>query len=571
MDVMSNKRVLVIGGYGVFGGLLVQRLVQDPGIDVIVAGRSRDKAVAFCKLHGGRALELDISGDIEADLRTIAPDLVIDAAGPFQIYGDDPYRIARAAIAIGAHYLDLADDGAFVAGINCLDAAAQAAGVTVLSGCSSVPAVSSAAADRLIQGFDRVDSVETCILPGNRAPRGLSVIRAILDQVGKPLRVWEGGGWRRRHVWSVSERFDPAVDGIPPLGPRRASLIGVPDLILFPGRYKSRTVRFLAGLELRFMHDGLAALSWSVRSRLVSTLIPLAQPLQWIAERLHVFGTDRGAMQVTVRGWMADGSARQHRWTVVAEAGDGPQIPPTPALLLAKKIVSSDGAPSDGARPCLGELDLEEVERGLEPFAITSQTTDTAVAPLFQVALGDQFAHLPEPIHRLHAILDRDIFEGRASVERGTNVLAGLIGWLFGFPRATAAIPVTVEMVRTRTGETWTRTFGTSSFRSHLSLSGAAGAGVIRERFGPFAFTLPLAAKGGQLHYPVASGRFAGLIPVPKMLLPVSEAWEDVDGHDRATFDVALSLPWIGLVVRYKGWLAPSDADPAADSGESCG
>ena len=66
----------------------------------------------------------------------------------FRPYGRDPYRVARAAIAAGAHYIDLADDGAFVAGIGALDEEAKAAGVAVISGASSVPAISGGSAGR---------------------------------------------------------------------------------------------------------------------------------------------------------------------------------------------------------------------------------------------------------------------------------------------------------------------------------------------------------------------------------------------------------------------------------------
>ena len=42
------SRILVIGGYGGFGARLTRRLIA-AGHDVLVAGRSADKAAAFCK------------------------------------------------------------------------------------------------------------------------------------------------------------------------------------------------------------------------------------------------------------------------------------------------------------------------------------------------------------------------------------------------------------------------------------------------------------------------------------------------------------------------------------------
>ncbi|MGR3707824.1 MAG: DUF4166 domain-containing protein, partial [Alterinioella nitratireducens] len=60
------------------------------------------------------------------------------------------------------------------------------------------------------------------------------------------------------------------------------------------------------------------------------------------------------------------------------------------------------------------------------------------------------------------------------------------------------------------------------------------------------------------------SGR-VGPIPMPRWLLPVSEAREHVrDG--RFHFDVSLRAPITGaLIVRYRGWLVTAaPGDPAA-------
>ncbi len=64
--------------------------------------------------------ELDRARDLESQLRAIAPDLVVDASGPFQAYGENPYRVVEAAIALGIHYLDLSDGAEFVRGIAAL-------------------------------------------------------------------------------------------------------------------------------------------------------------------------------------------------------------------------------------------------------------------------------------------------------------------------------------------------------------------------------------------------------------------------------------------------------------------
>ena len=257
----------MLGGYGVFGGRLAARLVGQTDAEILVAGRSLEKATAHCRNHGGTPMRIDRDGDIVGEMARLRPTIVIDAAGPFQAYGDDPYKVARAAIAVGAHYIDLADDAAFVAGIVALDASAKAAGVVVISGASTVPAISAAALDELVRGLSTVSVVGSAILPGNRAPRGLSVMRAIVGQAGRPLRLWRGGGWSEAAAWGDIRRFTLQAEGAAPVAGRMASTIGAPDLVLFPERYGARSVLFHAGLELKIMHLGLWTLALPVRLR----------------------------------------------------------------------------------------------------------------------------------------------------------------------------------------------------------------------------------------------------------------------------------------------------------------
>ena len=119
-------------------------------------------------------------------MRNAAPDIVVDASGPFQIYGD-AYRMVRACLALGVGYLDLADGSEFVKGIAAFDAEAKARGVFVLSGVSSFPVLTAAVVRHLSGGMSRVDTVSGGIAPSPHANVGLNVIRAIASYAGKPI------------------------------------------------------------------------------------------------------------------------------------------------------------------------------------------------------------------------------------------------------------------------------------------------------------------------------------------------------------------------------------------------
>ncbi|MGH8518897.1 MAG: saccharopine dehydrogenase family protein, partial [Panacagrimonas sp.] len=357
--------VLIAGGYGVFGGRLARLLAARGDLRVIVAGRSFESARAFCDALNGKAepLKFDRDDDTAVTLESLSPWCVVDAAGPFQTYGagqGDPYRLARDALACGAHYLDLSDDAVFTADIATLDEAAHAAQRVAISGASTVPAISAAAVRRLRQGLTRIDSIESVVLPGNRAPRGLSVMRAILAQVGRPLRLWRGEAWSEVPGWSGLRRDGLELADGTRVEPRWSGYIGSPDLRLFPTAFGARSVLFRAGLELSLLHLGLWLLGGLPRLRLRRSLEPWARPLRWIAERFERFGSDRGGMRVDVIGRDQDGRGQRHTWTLIAERGEGPYVPALPAACLIDRLLRGELEP--GARACLEDLDLSDIE-----------------------------------------------------------------------------------------------------------------------------------------------------------------------------------------------------------------
>ena len=149
------SRILIVGGYGAFGARVAERLAREKSFDILIAGRSADRArehaatlARSARAHVAHAV-LDATSATAADLQALAPAVLINASGPFQ--GQD-YRLARACIAAGCHYIDLADARAFVTGIGRLDAEARAANVSVVSGASSVPGLSSAAVRHMRRG-----------------------------------------------------------------------------------------------------------------------------------------------------------------------------------------------------------------------------------------------------------------------------------------------------------------------------------------------------------------------------------------------------------------------------------
>jgi len=523
-------KVLVLGGYGVFGERLARLLVRD-GHTVTIAGRDGGKARKLAEELGCAWVAMDRRRDLHL---LQGQEVVVDAAGPFHAYGDDPYRLPRAAMAAGVHYLDLADNAGFCAGIASLDAAAKAAGCCVISGLSSVPALSSAAVRALV-GTGRPEVIDIAILPGNRSPRGLSVMESILSQAGQPFRVWRGGRWTEARGWSGPREY-----ALPGGLVRQGWRIEVPDVSLFPAHFGAQSVEFRAGLELAVMRHGLWAFAVLRRWTGLPVNRPMLRAFKLAADLLAPFGTGRGGMSVMV---IVAGERRW--WRLLAEDGDGPFVPAIATrALLRRKVLPV------GAGPALEAITLEEAEAALSDLAVHTERGYEPARPLFPAVLGPAFDRLPAEVRATHLTMDISHWRGEASVLRGTGWWSRLLGRLFGFPAAADSVPVEVTKSVTPQDEVWQRRFGNRCFRSRL----AAASGGMTEGFGPLTFRLGLQVQDGALHFPVLSGRL-GPLPLPRWLLPVSITREYAEGG-RFCFDVRILAPVTrDLLVQYRGWL----------------
>ena len=364
----AAPRIVVVGGYGAFGSRATERLVRNDDLEVIVAGRSAPKAeAAAAELRkSARAVvshvALDaISPDVAA-LRVLGPRVIVNASGPFQA---QDYTLARAAIAVGAHYVDLADARGFVTGIGALDADAKAAGVLVTSGASSVPALAAAIVDHHLPDFARLDAIEHGITPGNGYDPGEATTASILGGLGKPMPMKIDGAWTTQHGWLGLRRVH--LDG---LGVRWMAHVDVPDIELFPQRYPdARTVRFTAGLEIAAFQFALWVLAGAARGGLLTRPQRLAPLLMRLKRPLQFLGRDAGGMFVRLAGQGRDGRPLTRVVHLVARKNQGPFVPTIAAVIVARKLARGELL-ERGAMPCLGLMTLAEFQAEVADLAI---------------------------------------------------------------------------------------------------------------------------------------------------------------------------------------------------------
>ncbi len=358
---MSESSVLILGGYGNFGKRIAAALVAK-GIPVIVAGRNRQKAHALAEKLGknAEAASFDIHDQLEKHLQLIKPTVVINTCGPFQ---NADYSVAKICIANKVHYVDLADGRDFVTGISSLDDQAKAQNISVISGASTVPGLSSAVLEHYTDEFSTIDSLKYGISPGQKAERGLATTKGIMSYVGRPLKPFSSMT-NHPHGWQNIYRQD-----YPGLGKRWMANCEIPDLDLLPARYGIKKIQFSAGLELSIMHLGLWALSWIVRMGIPFPLQRLGSPLLTVSNWFDVFGSADGGMHMIISGKDKDCKPHTRKWFIIAKDGHGPHIPTIPAIVLATRLAQGEYL-SPGAMACLRLVSLEEYLAELNEFVV---------------------------------------------------------------------------------------------------------------------------------------------------------------------------------------------------------
>jgi Saccharopine dehydrogenase NADP binding domain len=362
--------VVVIGAGGHFGGRICRRLLDEPSVRLVVAGRSlaRNEALAASLLADTPAAtvvpaEIDVGAADFADrLADLEPAIVLHTAGPYQ--GQD-YIVAKTCVDIGSHYLDLADARDFVVSFSRLHEEAVRRNVLLVTGASTLPGLSSAVIAACRPHFATLSSIAICIAPAHRTPRGTGTVAAVLSYCGKPFPVLENGRWRTRYGWQ-----DLRVQHLPVLGRRLSAACDVPDLALFPDLYEGlRTVTFHAALEAPLEQLALWLMAGLCRSGIVRDWQSFAPRMRRIGAAFAAMGSEDGGMSVIVAGTDTDGQSRRATFSLVARHNHGPEIPCAPLLVIARKLLHGN-VNARGALPCIGLMNLEEFTDELRDFDI---------------------------------------------------------------------------------------------------------------------------------------------------------------------------------------------------------
>lgn len=335
-------RIVVLGGLGWFGRAAADALRRDGQRPLVASRRS------------GGDLLIDAE-DSESLRSTLRPgDIVIDAAGPFQHRST---RLLETCMALGCDVIDLSDSLDYATGIRRVATQIKAAGIRVLTSCSSVSAVSASLVR--LTGIDEPVRVSVFLAPATANTSTGATGRSLLTTLGRPIRVRRGGAFVRMHPFSEERRFIFPT----PVGEVSGWLGESPDGLLLPFVWPSlRDVDFWIDTRRRSLNKLFAAAARR------PSLLRAIELVQTAGRRVtKYFGVKSGGFAVEVEGTngqrAAAGFVHASRSYVVAVA---------PAVLAARVIAGDRDYYECGALRPDRYVNPEELVAWLEREGITA-------------------------------------------------------------------------------------------------------------------------------------------------------------------------------------------------------
>lgn len=343
---MKPRTIVVLGGYGTFGAR-VSRDLAERGHRVVVAGRDPRRAEALARALGPAhaSVGVDVRDGAACRLAIRGAAVAVVCAGPFSALGSGP---ASAALAEGTHYVDIADDRAYIRALRDLDAEFTRARLCAAYGCSSLPAVSSALALSLVQADDPPMRARVTLYIGAANPKGAASVRAMVERLGRGMQTADG----------MQPGFgDPRTIPLPaPFGPRTAYTFDGPEHDLLPALLGVSAVDVRVGFELPLANAGFALLArtgahWGRRTATILARLATLAP---------AIGTSGGAVLVELE-W-SDGR-RASRALVATEGGQ--RMAALPCAVVAHALATGV-APAVGVRAPTEVVPGTELLRALE-------------------------------------------------------------------------------------------------------------------------------------------------------------------------------------------------------------
>ena len=172
---------------------------------------------------------------------------------------------------------------------------------------------------------------------------------------------------------------------------------------------------------------------------------------------------------------------------------------------------------------------------------------------LYAQAMGADFDRLDETVRRFHSLRGHVRLRGRCTIDGPTSWIGRCFGRIVGVPVTRVEDDFVFELHADETQERWTRHFPHMTMRSRMRVIDSQ----LVEHLGAVAFRFRLHAVDGGLDMTLIRMTVLGL-PWPRWLAPSIKARE-AGREGRFHFDVEASLPLLGRITAYEGYLTLPD------------
>ncbi|MBI3175890.1 MAG: saccharopine dehydrogenase NADP-binding domain-containing protein [Chloroflexi bacterium] len=202
------SKILILGGYGYTGKLLAKYLLAETDAEIVITGRSLDKAQAFVtQLGNPRASARQVDATIAATLQPALQgvDLCLVAA-PTTSHAE---TVLYACLAAGADYLDVQLSASKLKALQAAEVQIRQAGRCFVTEAGFHPGLPSAMVRYAAKKLDRIESAVTAgyLNMGHGLPYTEAVDELMEGFIHYEAQVFKNGAWTKPSEWSMTQ-FD---------------------------------------------------------------------------------------------------------------------------------------------------------------------------------------------------------------------------------------------------------------------------------------------------------------------------------------------------------------------------